>query len=168
MGWAHHILSIETFIDENEPLMWRHSGSNLTGPLMVTPLLRFLSRHCWGPPSDNKTLQFRDSSCKLWIREKGLIFLISRQTLSLSPAPPGDKISDHWARRDEIDHRQRRDKVSRVTDFLRIFRPPPDQTQNCIFLWRMKQFGARKFVLLEWNSEGEWSENSNNEKNYSR
>ena len=123
MGWAHHILSIETFIDENEPLMWRHSGSNLTGPLMVTPLLRFLSRHCWGPPSDNKTLQFRDSSCKLWIREKGLIFLISRQTLSLSPAPPGDKISDHWARRDERDHRQRRDKVSRVTDFFANISP---------------------------------------------
>ena len=152
--------------------MWRHSGSNLTGPLMVTPLLRFLSRHCWGPPSDNKTLQFRDSSCKLWIREKGLIFLISgsRQTLSLSPAPPGDKISDHWARRRERVETTDRDEikfpVSRI--FLRIFCPPPDQTQNCIFLWRMKQFGARKFVLLEWNSEGEWSENSNNEKNYSR
>ena len=151
--------------------MWRHEGSNLTGPLMVTPLLRFLSRHCWGPPSDNKTLQFRDSSCKLWIREKGLIFLISLQCpVRLSHyhrRPPGIKLAT-TERGEERDHRQRRDKVSRVTDFLRIFCPPPNQTQNCIFLWRMKQFGARKFVLLEWNSEGEWSENSNNEKNYSR
>ena len=92
----------ETFRDENEILTWRHEGSHLritgwshlTGPLMMTPLSRFLSRHCWGPHSDNKTLQFRETvlvNCEYEERrerEGAHISHFSGQTLVIITAAP--------------------------------------------------------------------------------